>query len=232
MSRAGRYVPHHLYDPPPRAPAAPPAGETIITDDCEGPLNWTGSGTGADWTVALSTAAAHSPSHSLDLTTRQTTPTAGDIVAALFSTAHPTYPRVTLSAWLDLGNLLSQGATDLVLNLNSGARHYGAGLRYDPPTATWYYWDVAGAFQEIVALAGLLAADTWYHLTLVIDLAAHHYVSATLDAVTADLAGIDMEDDGPEAANYCTLTLRSSTLAGVPQGAYFDDVLCTAAPNP
>ena len=232
MSRAGRYVPMHLYDPPPRSAAPPAPGETIITDDFEGPLNWTGSGTGADWTVALSTAAAHSPSHSLDLTTRVTTPTAGDIVSALFSTDYPAYPRLTLSAWINLGTILSQGPTNLVFNLNSGARHYGAGLHYDAGTGKWHYWDVAGALQEIVALAGALAADTWYHLTLVADLAAHHYVSATLDAVTADLAGIDLEDDGPEAATYLTLTLRSSTLAGVAQGAYFDDAVCTAAPNP
>jgi hypothetical protein len=232
MSRAGRYVPMHLYDPPPRAAAPPAAGETIIIDDMEGPLNWTGSGTGADWTVALSTGSAHSPSHSLDLTTRQTTPTAGDTVTALFSTTYPAYPRLTLSLWLDPGALLSQGPTDAILRVNAGAHKYSAGLRYDHANAKWYYWDVAGAFQEIVALAGLLAADTWYHVTLVIDLAAHHYVSATLDTVTADLAGIDMEDDGAEVASYCTLALRSSTGAGLPQGAYFDDVVCTAAPNP
>ena len=232
MSRAGRYVPHHLYDPPHKTAAPPAAGQTILSDDMEGPLNWTGSGTGADWTVALSTDAAHSPTHSLDLTTRVTTAMAGDTVSALFSTDYPAYPRLTLSAWINLGNLLSQGPTALVFNLNSGARHYGAGLHYDAGSGKWHYWDAAGALQEIVALAGALAADTWYHVTLVADLTAHHYVSAHVGALNADLAGIDLEDDGPEAANYLTLTLRSSTLAGVAQGAYFDDFSAVATPNP
>lgn len=232
MSRAGRYIPMHLYDPPPRPGSPPAAGETLLTDDMEGPLNWTGSGTGADWTVALTAAAAHSPSHSLDLTTRVTDPTAGDVVTATYTTTYPLYPQLTLTAEINLGALLSQGPTDWIVRVNAGAHKYSAGLRYQASDGTWHYWDALGALQPIAALAGVIAADTWVHVSLVVTLTSHQYVSASVDALSADLSGLAIEDDGPEAAAYTQFTVQSSTLAGLAQGAYYDDIDIAANPDP
>jgi len=232
MSNARRYVPMHLYDQPAR-PAAPPVTPTTLwTDDMEGILNWTGSGTGADWGVALDNTVAHSPTHDLVIHTRTTTPTPGDYVLATRSVAWPGQHVFHFDTYMYTANPVLLTYLHVGLQANAGAEKWQGRLRYDHVAAKWQYETSAGGWTEIAAWAGLIAAATWYHLQLDIDMNAHKYVSAVFGASTVDLSAQGLLDVGAEASSYVMATLRAQHGASFDQGINHDDVTVIARTSP
>jgi len=222
----GRVIPPmHLYDRPAGPPVAPPASTIALADDLEGALLWTGFGTGADWEVAIHENYAYSPTHSLEIRTRLTTPTAGDTVSATVVLAVPTLHVVTLSTWFLLPVVTSFGKLAFFVNFNLGAHHYSVSVYYDHATLAWYYLDAAGAPVAIPAWAGAVAALVWYQVILRFDMEAACYRTGQLAASLVSLAGVPVVDSGAGAGSYVQVTYLLTTGANASQGGYLDDII-------
>lgn len=230
MTHCRTVCPLHYYDLPSGPPSTPPPSTITLADDMEWAPVWTGSGTGADWSVALDEVHAHSPTHELTLRTRVTGPTTGDYVDAGRTLAVPPLHLVSHTAWVMIPSLASLHTLWITTRWNLGAHLYAAEVLYHHPTAKWYYLDEVGTYVEIPAWAGPLAALTWYPVTLRCDLDAHCYRTAQLGASLVNLDAIPVIDLGAGVAAYLKPLYIVTTATDAPAAAAIDDVLIDTAP--
>lgn len=230
MSHPGSNVPMYLLDQPPKPGTPPTYPLTLLFDEMESALLWAGNGTGADYSVALSTVLVHSPTHALAIATKATAPAIGDWVAAFRFAAWPTAHKFRMDVWIGTDNLTGLDKTDVYFLGNAGAKIWEGIIEYSHTNAKWYYATTGATFVEIAAWAGAMTNGVMKHLIFDLDMDTHKYLTACLDGVSVDLSAAALYESIPEAATYTEFVVGATTGAAWQQGILFDDAKLTCWP--
>ena len=163
----------------------PLTDEIIAYDDFEGRQNFTGSGTGADWTVALTTGGNEMVDglQGLKLQTRLTTPAIGDQVTAIRSmhlTPHKTY---CLSSAFRFSPMANTRLVALLMDIYTGSHQCSFGVGYDPQVQMLEYQNQPGIWDTIIGGAIAVDGAAWGRLMFAVDISIFRIISVVCNGL-------------------------------------------------
>jgi hypothetical protein len=199
-------------------------GDVLFADDFEAStLLWTGSGDGADFTVARATGAAYMGANGLSIATRTTAPAQGDIATA---TVHlPQTLRRKVTAMVHFRNISDALVKYVTLGFTGARADYAfnLGVRYDAALAKMQY-QASGAGWSDVPLGGFDGSpDAFHRLMVVWDWSLMQYLKLVIDERYLAMTGVafDVTANGGdlELQAYLQVTTAGAAVAT----SYFDN---------
>lgn len=210
------------HRPPPASPY------TIATDDLEGNLYWTHSGTGTDHICELSAAQQHAGAQSLHVATRLTGAAPGDLMVAHRAFNWVETHHLIQSVWLMLPDPSKLQYLWWWEQLNKITAWYHPHIAWWISTGEASYWDAAGTPIAVPALDHVWVAGTWTHLTVEISTQSKQYIAATIGAASADLSGLPFQQQTGACPDNFQAELGLATSGAAVAHAYLDDLSITA----
>ncbi len=171
----------------------PLADDILMYDNFEGRLNWTGSGTGTDFVVALSTGGNEMVDgmQGLKLQTKATTPAAGDEVTATRSMFVTPHRYLTFSGFFRFLNSTTVRRICLRLLYYSGAYQYRFAVGYTCLAQRLDYLEYSEAWWPVPGGSIVLHPDSWHRLAFTVDLVSLRIIAVSCD--TLSLLSLDLE---------------------------------------
>jgi len=190
-------------------------------------LNWSGSGTGADWVVDRfgAVGAQDRGNFGLRIRTRVTTPAVGDFVQAMRFTSLRRWRNITFSCSFRQPNGIGIDKIYFLLNYMNGVKTIRGDIRYSYFDEAWSFRNVSDVWEVIPGSSQKLGDDSWHYFSVVID-----YVNNKLKIFQCDEVYIErLERTFCElptmAPNYFYVAMGMITSVASQQTMYYDDVL-------
>ena len=181
----------------------------LMLDQCEGTPAWQKAGTGSDHALAYDAAAAWVGEKGLKVTTRTTTPTAGDFVQCFRHVEHVETGLVVLRYKFSWPTLSQVQKTEVYLAQDDGDDVWQAMIRWVQADGFVTYQDSSSSQSATIITAGSLLNKQWAAIELVIDLKKHQYVSVRMFGTLVDLSGVGMFfSEGGGSAKSMLVELR------------------------
>lgn len=194
--------------------------DVLLLDDCEGAFTWIPTGTGGDDVHEYLAAAAFAGSAGLHLKTRTTAAAENDILSVDKYLGYPESGLFVTRMRLASPDLSTVKAIYLTAVFEATALQKQAQLLIVPNTPLVQYQDVAGAGQEMTALAFAVRDKAWITLELAADLRTNTYLHVMYNGARVDLAGIPLYAAGAASYRGINLGLSVVTAGAAPAELY------------
>jgi hypothetical protein len=179
----------------------------MLLEDCEGTFTWAINGTGGDDVHAFATAAAFTGTYGMHLKTRTTAAAEDDYIDVTKLMSYPQSGLLVGRYRMRSADISLLKQHSLILGDDDGTAQSAGQLGISPNLTQIWYADAAGAGQVIAAAAGLPLDSQWWTIELVIDCILHQYISATLNGIRVDLAGIPLKALGASTGRAAWINL-------------------------
>lgn len=196
----------------------------LLLEDCEGIDVWDGSGTGSDYAVDFITQAAFYGSKGLQIQTKTTTPTDGDVVAATRLLPMPAGDRVVIRMRVQTVFISTLDHYYAKFHVHDGSREYAAAIRVSLATPKLEYLDLGGSWVEVSGYGQKGTNYSWHILEFQVDVGSKEYLSVLYQGIETDLSGIKYQDVGASVLRYTKIELAAEAAAGDSVKVYFDAI--------
>lgn len=196
----------------------------LILEDCEGTMNWTVSGTGGDDVHAFATAMAFMGTYGLSMATRTTAAAQNDLLQVVKLVGYPETGLLVLRARLMFPDLTGAASVNLVCAAFNGVREWVGMLSIIPATGVVSYYNSVGGMTNVAGLAGLIQANGWATMELVVDMLRMEYIEAAWNGRRADLSGASLNDAAATTYRECRIGLSIVASAAPPARLAADNI--------
>jgi hypothetical protein len=108
--------------------------------------------------------------------------------------------------------------------VGNGTRLYQSSLYFFPNTGVVQRGDSAGGLTTIASMAQLIYPNQWVPFEVVLDLVGFTYLSACINGLRANLAGLGMYDSSAVTYRFVRVTVQAMTSGAAPAEIYADDL--------
>lgn len=214
----------------------PSHGDIIMFDDIEGSFNWTGSGTGADWSVSTYTSYTYRGAYTLKILTRITLPAINDYVQAIRKLHVPLTRKVAVSFYFYISDDFAPlKELSTFLTRYSGTTKFEAGIRYDVQNTRWQYLDPTASWSNIPGMTQNLMEGAWHHLTMEAELfptglpgvVTAFYTRFECNDIYYDMRKniLKMNTEASVTKEHLEVKVKITTNTAAQSRAFFDDIL-------
>lgn len=194
----------------------------LLFDDCEGTLRWSEGGTGGDTVLAYATVASCFGTNGLHIKTRTTTATDGDTIQ-LYRYLHTPYSgRAFYRLRFRIPTLATVEKIEFWTEQWKDGQKYRAEFTFWPNTGVFGRQDDGGSDQAITALACVPLPLQWQALQFAIDWKALEYISASLNGVSASLAGLGLNNVTTSTATMLSFGMNVEAAGAAAAEIYAD----------
>ena len=196
----------------------------LLFDDFEGRQNWTGSGTGADWTVAQSTGGNEmiDGMYGLKMAASVLVPS---YVNALRYTRYSVGPMLSFQVAFRPTTIATSSNFYVYVLVYTGSRVYYYTCTYYFVLQAWYYYAVDNVFRAIPGASQRLFDGAWNRLTFVIDVSKFTLEEFECNGLLLLNLGLACHNVANTTDPCCMILFQIDGSVSPPATVYIDNVL-------
>lgn len=184
----------------------------LFTDDMESDTPYEISGTGTDYSVVNTTAAKYFGVQGLRLTTKATTPAAGDYVQIAKTVIYPESGKLVVRLRLGIPDVSKVKEFHIYTQVFNGTRRYDMGVEYEPNVPQFNYGSSGGLWTNITGYGQTITDGFWSIIEVAVNMVDWMYIYAMLNGIKTDLSDKAMQNAAATTERKVQINIKTTAV--------------------